>query len=101
MHLCPINALIQLLIQPSHHRHGVPSYYIQAQRHFFARHVVFSRPDDALDCVLENEIHAAVAGEEDPDHGAAVERKDRHAFFGGSQWADMERGMGRGAGLFR
>jgi hypothetical protein len=50
---------------------------------------------------LENEIHAAVAGEEDPDHGAAVEREDGHAFFWWGQWADMERGMGRGAGLFR
>lgn len=84
MHLRPINRLIQLLIQPPHHRYTISPHNIQPQRYFFAGNLFFARPDDALDRFLEDQVHAAVAGEERADHGASVECEDCYAFWGGS-----------------
>ncbi|KAK3202658.1 hypothetical protein GRF29_154g319888 [Pseudopithomyces chartarum] len=80
-HLRPINTLINLLIHPPTHRDRIPPHNVQPQRYLFGRDVVFrvvdSRPDDALDGGGKNEVHAAVAGLEGADHGAAVEGEDR------------------------
>jgi hypothetical protein len=83
LHLCPINRLVELLVQPPDHRDAVPAHNVQPQRDFFARHAFIARPDDALRGFLEHQVHGAVAGEERADHGAAVEGEDGHALWGG------------------
>lgn len=79
-HFRPIDTLIQLLIYPSAHRHAIPSYDVKAQGYFLARNFFLTRPDDAFDGVLEDEIHAAVTGKEGPDHGTAVDCEDGYFF---------------------
>jgi hypothetical protein len=38
LHLCPINRLVELLVQPPDHRDAVPAHNVQPQWYFFARH---------------------------------------------------------------
>jgi hypothetical protein len=76
MNLPPINLPINILIHAPHHRHRVPPYNIQSQRYFLARLVFFDRPDDALGCGLEDQVHGAVAGVESADEDSAVEGED-------------------------
>lgn len=86
MHLRPIYRLIQLLIQPADHRHAIAAHNIQPEGYFFRGYFFFSRPDDALYGFLENEVHAAVTGEERAYHRAPVEREDGYALLGGVSW---------------
>ena len=76
MHLAPVYLRVNLLIHSTHHRHTITPYDVQPKRYFFTGFFVFYRSDDALDGFLEDEVHAAVARVEEPDHGAAIEGED-------------------------
>lgn len=73
MHLAPVYLRVNLLIHSTHHRHTITPYDVQPKRYFFTGFFVFYRSYDALDGFLEDEVHAAVARVEEPDHGAAIE----------------------------
>ena len=87
--LGPIDAPIQLLVHPSAHGHRVPADDVQAELDLLRGDVVLGvvgpRPDDALDRRREHQVHAAVAGLQGANHGAAVEGEDRD-FFCGRRW---------------
>jgi hypothetical protein len=76
MHLPPINLGVNLFVYPAHHRHAITPYDVKSERYFFTGFFVFYRSDDALDGFLEDEVHAAVARVEEPDHSAAIAGED-------------------------
>ncbi len=72
-HLPPINCGVQLLIHQSHNDHIIPSYQIQPVTRFATGLGIVAGPDDALDCVREDEVGDLIAGEESASEGAAVD----------------------------
>lgn len=86
MHFLPVYLVINLLVHLPHHRHTITPYDVQSQRHLLGRHIVVSGSDDALDGLLQDEVHGLVAGQERPDHGAPVEGEDRDFLLVGLAW---------------
>ena len=83
MNFTPINLAINLLVHTSYNRYAIATDNVKAQGNFFARYLFFYRSNNALGGFLEDEVHAAVAGVQEADHGASVDREDGYALWSG------------------
>lgn len=80
-HLCPVNALVQLLVHQPADDDIVSSHQVEPVRLLGGRLVVAGLADDALDRVREHEVRHLVAGDERAGQRAAVDGEDENFFW--------------------
>ena len=74
--LRPVNRCIQLFIQQSTDSHVLSTYQIEPMGNLLAIFRVILRPNDALDCFLEDQVGQLVAGKERAGQRSAICCKD-------------------------